>query len=190
MGRAAIKRRTTFLNGTISVLMGLIFGLVLIGLVEESLNIFNYPPLLESWITWSFGWQGYSVAYYQLVVMVNAAILGMNLGPGLLTILESAHNKPLPPMHKPIPDTPEMQLEPDAETNASNPPPSANGEASPQAQVTPPLSEPMLASFVSGGAKLDELQALHAQGEINDDEYKRARNKLLHEWRLARHLLN
>ena len=99
MGRAAIKRKTTVLNGAISILLGLIFGFVLIVLIEESLGVLNYPPLLESWFMWSLSWQESRIPYYQIIILANSAILGLNLGPGLLTILESTTS----PLSEPTP---------------------------------------------------------------------------------------
>lgn len=97
MGRAIIRRKKAVLNAAISILLGLIFGFVLIVLIEESLGILNYPPLLEAGLMWSFTWQEARIPYYQAIVLINMAILGLNLGPGLLTILESANQQPPEP---------------------------------------------------------------------------------------------
>jgi hypothetical protein len=160
MGRAAIK--TSFLNNAISLFMGLIIGLVLIGLVEESLDFVAFPPLLALVLGKGFVVWGYHIAIYQLVVLANAVIWGLNLGPGLLAIVETGWQKP--PIGTSVPAT---ELE------------------SSEISLIRPGKLPQIGDG-AGLHLLNEVYSQYEQGQIDAEEYKRVRKQLVHEWHLAR----
>ncbi|MEZ4512509.1 MAG: hypothetical protein R3C62_11585 [Chloroflexota bacterium] len=141
--------------------MGLIIGLIVIGLVEESLKFVPFPPLIADVLVRGFAVLGYRIAYYQIVVLGNAAIWGLNLGPGLLTIVEADRSMmhAVVPVPAPEPESMEVSLVRPVEV--------------------PVLKEP-------GLHMLNEVYTQYEQGQINADEYKRMRKQLVHEWHLAR----
>lgn len=161
MGRAAIK--TSFLNNAISLLMGLIIGLILIGLVEESLDFVALPPLLAAVLSKGFVLRAYRIAFYQLVVLANAVIWGLNLGPGLLAIVEAGwQTPPVAQPTAPVVEPGSMEI----------------------ALATP--EEPPQMGEGTGLHVLNEVYSQYEQGQIDAEEYKRVRKQLVHEWHLAR----
>ena len=158
-GRATIK--TSFLNNAISLLMGLIIGLIVIGLVEESLKFVAFPPLIADVLVRGFAVLGYRIAYYQIVVLGNSALWGLNLGPGLLTIVEADRSQV--PAISPVP---------------------APGSESMEVSLVKPVEVPVLKE--PGLHMLNEVYTQYEQGRINAEEYKQMRKQLVHEWHLAR----
>lgn len=148
------------MNNAISLLIGLITGIILIGLIEEGQELLPYPPLIAAMLGKGFVLVGYHIAFYQLVVLGNAVLWGLNLGPGFLAVVETLWK-----------DEPKVARSPGAELG----------------MVEVPLL-PVAPSPADGGGlhQLTEVYSQYEEGAIDAEEYKRVRKQLVHEWHLSR----
>lgn len=120
------------------------------------------PPLIAQVLEKGFVLLEYRVAYYQVVVLFNAMILGMNLAPGLLSIVEVECQKVSLPPAEPadVPESVEIPL------------------------LAPSPAQPVLEE--PGLNLLTEVYNQFERGAIDAEEYKRMRKQVVHEWHLAR----
>lgn len=141
--------------------MGIIIGLIVIGLVEESLKFAFLPPLITNLFNAGFIILEYRLAYYQVIVLFNAMILGLNLGPGLLSIVEVERK----------------------DSSALQP---SYGSESTEIPLTKATWVHPTPEEESGLNLLTEVYTQFEQGAIDAEEYKRVRKQVVHEWHLAR----